>query len=87
MSEYVSEPDNMVTVPAPMPMEQRRGVRNLHSHGAPLAVRIHVDDIELLDAEAAILGVTRAAFIRWFAVLGAQALHQKRTGMRRDITP
>jgi hypothetical protein len=87
MSSYVSDPTDKVVVPRPIPLEHRRGVRNLNSHGAPLAVRIHVDDIDLLDAEAHVLGITRAAFIRWFAVLGAQELHYQRTRVRKDVTP
>jgi len=48
---------------------------------------MHNDDVSLIDAEAAALGITRAAFIRWFAVLAAQELRYARTKERIDITP
>lgn len=88
MSTIVFDRENAtVTLPYPVPLEMRRGVRSLNAEGSPIVSRMHNDDVLLIDAEAAALGITRAAFIRWFAVLAAQELRYARTKERVDITP
>lgn len=88
MASIVFDRENAtVTIPHPVPLEMRRGVRSLNAEGSPIVARIHNDDVSLIDAEAAALGITRAAFIRWFSVLAAQELRYLRTKERIEITP
>lgn len=76
-----------ITVPMPVKLGFRRGLTSLSSTASPTTVRIHDDDLALLDAEAALLGLTRGEFIRWMCVYCAAAVHKQRTGKTVQVTP
>jgi len=86
MSRIVSEL-RFITVPLPVKLEFRRGLRSLRSSGRAVAVRMHEDDLALLNDVAAHYNITRGELMRWLCVYGAAALHKQNTGKDVDITP
>ena len=76
-----------ISVPIPIKLPGRRGLTSLNSSGRCVAVRMHEDDLELLNKEAAILGITRGELMRWLCVFGAAALHKHRTGKHPHVIP
>lgn len=86
MSNKVSSLD-VLHMPMPMKLGQRRGVESLAANGRPIAVRMHELDLQLLHEEAHALGMTRGELIRWLCVQGAASLHLRRTGVKKQVTP
>ena len=76
-----------ITVPIPIKLSFRRGLASLNSSGRAIAVRLHEDDLALLNDEAAALGISRGELMRWLCVYGAAALHFERTGKKVFVTP
>ena len=76
-----------ITVPLPIKLGFRKGLRSLSSTGRPIAIRMHEDDLTLVDNEAALLGLTRGEFLRWMCVYCAAAVHKQRTGKTVEVTP
>ena len=79
--------NDTLNIPIPFKLEHRRGLRSLRSSGRPLAVRLHEDDIAMLDELVAATGVERGALMRWFIVWAGKALYKKQTGKDVEITP
>lgn len=79
--------EGTINIPKPIPLQRRRGLNSLDSNGRAVAVRMHEDDLKLLNEEAAAYGITRGELMRWLNVYGAQALHKARTGTYVEITP
>lgn len=79
--------DRKIVIPVPIPLERRRGLRSLNSTGRAVATRMHEDDLTLIDAEAAVLGITRGEFTRWVTAYAAKVLRKDRTGENVEITP
>ena len=86
MSDNVSGMKH-VQVPIPIKLSFRRGLASLNSSGRAVAVRMHEDDLQLLNDEAEALGISRGELMRWLCVYGAAALHHERTGKRVYVTP
>lgn len=75
-----------VRIPAPIPMDTRKGLRAL-SKGVPTSIRVHADDLYCIHVEAAELGVAPASFIRWAALFLARELRKERTGEDIEVHP
>jgi hypothetical protein len=75
-----------VHIPEPIALPAREGVDSLVYNGRPILTRLNSRDIPFLDEECALLGVTRAHFIRWCALHACIELRRKRTGMTREVT-
>ena len=86
MSSTVSQLQT-ITLPVPIKLEHRRGLTSLNSSGRCVAVRMHEDDLALLNAVAFALGITRGEFMRWMCVYGAQAINKMQTGKHVEVTP
>lgn len=76
-----------ITLPIPIKLSFRRGLASLNSSGRAVAVRMHEDDLALLNDEADALNISRGELMRWLCVYGAAALHFERTGKRIFVTP
>lgn len=76
-----------ITIPVPIKLQHRRGLRSLKSSGRAIAVRMHEDDLTLLDVEADVLGVSRGELMRWVCAYAAAELHKLRTGEQVEIIP
>jgi hypothetical protein len=86
MSDNVFTLQNLL-IPRPIKLGYRRGLASLNSSGRAVAVRMHEDDLALLDQEATMLGLSRGELMRWLCVYGAAALHHTRTGKKVEVTP
>jgi hypothetical protein len=76
-----------ITIPKPIKLSFRRGIASLNSSGRCVAVRMHEEDLVLLNTEAERLGITRGELMRWLCVFGAAALHKENTGIHPQVTP
>lgn len=74
-----------VTIPIPSHIPRARGVNSTYSYGAVVQVRLHKDEVALIQREADRLGVPRSGFIRWCTLYVAQALAEHNEGTTHDI--
>ena len=76
-----------ISIPCPVPLARRTGIRAKKEDQHPLALRITEHDKAIVQEEARELGVSVNGFIRWCAVQTARELCRIRTGkkMRVDL--
>ncbi len=82
--------DLSVTIPIPCDPPRARGIHSTQRFGQSVRARIHNDELELIEQEAAEVGVTVSAFIRWCAVMTAKELNRVRNHhdrRRKDRPP
>ncbi len=78
-----------VTIPIPCDIPRARGIQSTQQFGRSVRARIHDDELEFIKQEAAEIGVTVSAFVRWCAVQTAKELYRVRNhhDRRREDRP
>ena len=82
----VWEPPSHLVLLTPMHVKRKRGVYGV-KWGARHTLRMTVEQSDLIEQEAAVLGIPVAIFMRWCAVEMARKLHEERTGPKSAVQP
>jgi hypothetical protein len=80
---------NGVYIPPPLKCANGEGMTSLslQANGVFVSFRIHKSDRQLMKEEAAAIGLTPSALMRWASVHLAQELHLRRTGKLKQVRP
>lgn len=76
---------SVIVIPKPVQLPVMRGAKSLKLNGVNVALRVHVNDYDLIKQVCAREGLTVGTFLRWCAVMSAADLEYIHTGKRPAV--